>query len=556
MVQTKHNVCASCSASLDTGIAVSRHGTASDPNDPAHSPGSGLNALTRDRNQTDPFTRLAHSPSKPSGIEAILSWQALSHLKGQRCFFAGENLTPLQPSSPPSLDIDKLRRLEAKYIDGVHTKNPALDLTILHQLVLDVAENGLDWSTRTCLVCLVLAIGAITQQYQDQHLSPDNQLTPGAPQPTAVTSPEIAGTESDLALQFWDISAKRLGFAIGQRDVQAVQCLCLAGIWHMHQMEPIQAWQYFNLAASSWYTIYLVDNASSEHSAARGHCGSFTTMQALYFTIWKSLCELRLEIDVPGFFDDLGLPYDFPLAPDNNEVPHPSGMSSSEYIWYYYLAEIAARHQINRIINALNWSCSDPTSREVKNMLSMADTLEKQIQDWHSSLPWIFQFDVPDGSNLTPHPDDMTQVLRSRYLTCKELVGRCFVWLCLETPFAYEDTLRRQAVTYASQCLRFCMLKLSQVAPHRHQGTWFGLRNAAAATLTLCAVDSAKRNQSSPGSDELHLPDRWYERATQTVEVLGPLWAQPRGGAYEIGLLVRSALNASSPLLGQVEEGV
>lgn len=557
LVETKHNVCSICSASLVNDTIVYRPGQSTATPDHFHGPATAYSASDSAQGHArpgsavsqallKPLSGVAQPPLKPRGIETILGWGSLSHLDRQRCFYASENAPALAPSSVPGLNVDKLCHLESKYIDGVHSKNPALDLATLHHLVLDVAENGLDWSSRTCLVCLVLAIGAISQQYQDQHLSPENLLTPGAPQVTPATSPALAGTEPDLALQFWGIAAKRLGLVIGQRDVQAVQCLCLTGIWYMYQMEPIQAWQYFNLAGSAWYAINMIDHATSGDDPSSTNAGSFTTMQALYFTIWKSVCELRLEIDLPGVFDHVGLPYDFPLAPESDDIEGLSQVSSSERIWYYYLTEIAARHQINRIVNSMNWSCNEPTSKEVRSMLSLADTLEAQVRDWHTSLPPFFYFGIPDDFVLTPHPDDMTQILRSRYLTCRELIGRAFVWLCLETPLAYEDSLRQRSTAYANQCLRFCMLKLCQVAPHRHQGTWYGLRNAAAASLTLCAVNSAQRKPWSRVPSELELPDNWHGRATQTVEVLGPLWNEHNGGAEQIGLLLRSALAASS----------
>jgi hypothetical protein len=553
LVETTHNFCSACSTPLSREHNNCHPGPNTSPGGQFHTAELEFNLSTRDQSHTGPFSRIGQAPSRPCGLETILSWDALSHLNRQRCFFAGERSTTLQPSPPPKLSVEQLCQLEAKYIDGVHSKNPVLNLNTLHQLVLDVAENGLDWSTRTCLVCLVSAIGALTQQYQNHHLSPDNQVTPGAPHVSAATSPEMAGTDPDLALQFWDIAAKRLGLAIGQRDAQAVQCLCLAGIWYMHQLEPMQAWQYFNLAASAWYAINLVDHASSEHVAEAEDEGAFSAMQALYFTIWKSICELRLELDVPGTFDHVGLPYDFPLAPGANEATLITGMSSSEHTWYYYLSDIAVRHHINRIINELNWSCNKPSNREVQTKLSMADALEAQLEDWRTSLPVMFHFDVPNGIELSPHSDDMTQILRHRYLACKEIVGRCFLWLCLETSFAYDEYSCQRALAYASQCLQYCMLKLSQVAPHRHQGTWFGLRNLAAATLTLCAVDSAKRKGSSRGAHQLDLPDDWRERANRGVEVFGPLWDQSSGGAKEIGLLMRSALSASRLYPSQME---
>ncbi len=249
-----------------------------------------------------------------------MTWSTLSYIGSPGCLFATKH-----PPGPPSTNLpdtrsEELCRLEAKYIEGVHYKNPFLDLAELHQTVLYLAENGLDWSTQTCLVTLVCAIGAITQQYQDQHMSPENYPIPGAPPMLSSSTPGAFGSEPDLSAQFWSLSVKRLGLTVGQPTVQAVQCLCLAGIWYMQEMDPIREWQYFNLAGSAWYGITLLDQGTAKEPSLSENSGAASVMQVLYITIWKSLCEIRLQLDVPGVFDSIGLPYDFPVAPRSSPL--------------------------------------------------------------------------------------------------------------------------------------------------------------------------------------------------------------------------------------------
>lgn len=158
------------------------------------------------------------------GMETLLAWEPLTAFELSAPAF--DTVTELEiPSSQlPNMDYRELSRLEAKYIVGVHIKNPFLDLTDLHNKILQVAENGLDWSTRTCLVTLVCAIGALTQRYQD----PAN-ISITTPSPGVVRSSVGYESDTELAMQFWGIAARRLGFAIGHNDVESVQCLCLAG---------------------------------------------------------------------------------------------------------------------------------------------------------------------------------------------------------------------------------------------------------------------------------------------------------------------------------------
>jgi hypothetical protein len=117
----------------------------------------------------------------------------------------------------PNLEYSELTRLESKYVAFVHTKNPILVLQKLHASISRLAENGLDWSTETCLVSLVCALGALSQPYS---------LSVGTPN----LSPRPSfDDETKLATQYWSVAAKRLGFVVGHNSLEAVQCLCLAG---------------------------------------------------------------------------------------------------------------------------------------------------------------------------------------------------------------------------------------------------------------------------------------------------------------------------------------
>ncbi len=176
-----------------------------------------------------------HDQSKPQGVESVLEWDLLASYRTPICLFSDDTVASTQNQSLPSIDYQELSRLASKYIVGVHLKNPILDLAELHRLISYVAENGLDWSARTCLVSLVCAIGAVTQEYQYHGRSPVDNPTPGAC--------HGIGSEPELSWQFWNLAVKRLGFVIGEHDPIAIQCLCLAGyVPHMgdfHRRAPL-----------------------------------------------------------------------------------------------------------------------------------------------------------------------------------------------------------------------------------------------------------------------------------------------------------------------------
>ena len=163
-------------------------------------------------------------PLKPQGVESILGWSVFDTKLTSGGLLGDINKMIIPFHAVPSIEYQELTRLEAKYILGIHLKNPVVDLTELHQLILEVSENGLDWSTKTCLVALVCAIGAITQLYPNDVTSPAFAPTPRSRQSTSNYD-----SEAELSIQYWGVAVKRLGLAIGQNNLEAVQCLCLAG---------------------------------------------------------------------------------------------------------------------------------------------------------------------------------------------------------------------------------------------------------------------------------------------------------------------------------------
>jgi hypothetical protein len=114
--------------------------------------------------------------------------------------------------------MSTLLRLTAKYLTGVHVKNPILDPVILQRYILDTVQHGLDWSPQACLLCLVCAIGAI--------VGSDETDVPMAPNQTTTAS---LTSEPEIAFQMFEQASKRLGVAISQDDILAIQCACLTG---------------------------------------------------------------------------------------------------------------------------------------------------------------------------------------------------------------------------------------------------------------------------------------------------------------------------------------
>lgn len=147
------------------------------------------------------------------GLDSILQWNVFP--QGLRIIPVYDDGISQMPHVLPLIDYAELIRLEARYIAIVHTKNPMLDLVKLRQYISKIAENGLDWSTSTCLVALVCAVGSLCREYVSEAsgLNEDSERE----------------KDIDIALRFWGVASKRLGLAMSENTLEAVQCVCLTG---------------------------------------------------------------------------------------------------------------------------------------------------------------------------------------------------------------------------------------------------------------------------------------------------------------------------------------
>lgn len=155
----------------------------------------------------------SHISTFSEGLDSILQWPV---------FPPGINTIRVDDGKPikmsdelPPIIFAELDRLQMNYRRVVHCMNPILNLETLDQYITHVSENGLDWTTRTCLVGLVCAIGALCQETTVE--IPSNLPALGR------------NADVDIAYRFWSVASKRLGCALSQNTLESAQCLCLAG---------------------------------------------------------------------------------------------------------------------------------------------------------------------------------------------------------------------------------------------------------------------------------------------------------------------------------------
>ncbi|KAL2673821.1 hypothetical protein Neosp_012265 [[Neocosmospora] mangrovei] len=345
---------------------------------------------------------------------------------------------------------------------------------------------------------------------------------------------------------YWNVASKRLGLVLDRNDITAVQCLCLAGIWHMLNLQPLQAWKYFSHAGNAWFCT-VMRNGPLPRAPERTHFGPICVQDALCFTIWKSICELHPELSLPpSVLQDCEVLRPFPTLPDLDDPRLGDPLIDSERSWLYYLAEIAARHLINDLLECHVYDFDSLQRADVVRMIRHTEIFEAQIDEWRSSLPAQLQFDMPEDWTLPELDHPMKMVLRQRYLSSLELTYRPLLRLCtdfsLEDFQGYEASLLSRVVKLASQNLRFSYLKIVNTSRSLHQGTWFNLRSLTGSCLRFAAAEKAQRDGKLAGAQEVQIPPGWRSCVMKAIETLQPYWASKRGGGAGLMDLMDQAL--------------
>ena len=208
---------------------------------------------------------------------------------------------------------------------------------------------------------------------------------------------------------YFDLARRRLGSLT--KGVLAAQSHFLAGVYLMYRLRPLSAWIEFHSATRAYY-LYLqyrarqpsqsLDDAKAEERRR--------LEQRLYWSCYKSECELRAEMDVPNsLLADLPFPDSYPSTPDISGISLSSQISTNshtvnsaspetfnksedlsriyEQSWFYYLTEITIRRIFNRVLNLLY---SNGTSlwvdQAVPSMVEMVVEFEQRLEDWLVSI--------------------------------------------------------------------------------------------------------------------------------------------------------------------------
>lgn len=237
----------------------------------------------------------------------------------------------------------------------------------------------------------------------------------------------------------------------------------------------------------------------SEYYATEDQLGKARASR-LYWSCLKSEHETSIEIRFPSSgLTKLNYTSHFPAPPlatatDTEEfyqlhsyfddATSPARIHNEfEEGWYYYLAEIAARRILQRVISSsYNGGESAWVDVSLHSMLQTAEELDRQLTEWLRTLPEPISFDDETSANT-----ELAYHLQARSLEIKERIYRPFLYRSIHKRHdsSEQHALGPLVLLHASICKK--LIQHWDVR-HRHHGTWFMVRQSFTAALLLLAA--------------------------------------------------------------------
>lgn len=399
-------------------------------------------------------------------------------------------------ASPLSIYTDpvEVERLMDRFFILVHVKNPILDRETVKQYCLEYCENGPAFNLRSGLILLICALASVAPDYYPKGpLGPNHGQSRWRP------------NGSDLAMGkcYFAAAEQRLGAAMTQHTSLAVQCLCLAGIYHMYMVDPIAGHAMFHHAG---YILQMVASTGENTSD-----GSPQIDSSLYWACSKSEREIFAEI--PRAIPALGRPSNsnsYPLPPQerfmtwggNNDLWAQAEQDS----WYFFLSEIALRRimdkaaeDVGNFFDSVATSSCDVVQLRLEEFAPVAVELERQAFAWREHLPPNTQFvDAPE-----PAQTEWKLYSRQPFYSTLELMYRPFLFAFVHglASGPLVRNLANKALGYAQQYLQGCN------PTHAHHGRALQLRKELRMVVLLFAACGRG----------LEMPLGWYDDVRAVV---------------------------------------
>ncbi|TIA40523.1 hypothetical protein D6C78_02517 [Aureobasidium pullulans] len=219
------------------------------------------------------------------------------------------------------------------------------------------------------------------------------------------------------------------------------------------------------------------------------------------------LYEISVELQVPSSgLTAQNYTQSFPSPPENNDddcssmvasptlmcytspAPFMERLPQIEASWYYYLADIAARRILQRVMDTFYTETVSSQLGNIPKMFKAAEELSRQIEQWYQNLPAPVKFDYD-----TPAECELAYHLQARAYELQERTYRPFLFHLLNhnLDVATKDRFKRLAHQHSAVCTK--LIRHWDIR-HRHHGTWLMVRQSFNAALLLVAAQRSGRS--------------------------------------------------------------
>ncbi|KAL4882053.1 hypothetical protein BJY04DRAFT_217746 [Aspergillus karnatakaensis] len=480
------------------------------------------------RNAQDPITPSPVSQSTitllpstasllPGNLETVLAWPALQRSVSHLLQTPGPKAR--QPLPPNPILGDELNPSSTQeYLDSffkyVHIKNPVLDATHSRNLVQRVSLTGPAWDAESCLALLICANGAIIRPFSSASLSSQE--------------PQISTGQA-----LFNAAQRRMGIVLDSAGLVEAQCLFFAGVYLMSILRPYDAWRSFLQGLAICQTFRSINSSTtqSEYSGNRN-----TAEESIYWSCWKSECELRFELGLPDFGSSSGpaltAPQRFPSLPST-----PTHDDQVLRAWYFYLAEISlwrlemgAMKDLAACLGKMQQGKNEQ-ERLLDLLCGVSEIYTQQSVAWQDSLPSMVSISESTCGGTGTETDSLRFILRGRKTYVDELITWPFIVLALG-----QSEFNPRARAWLSKGVAAHLERLEINSPgfyHRHHGTWLMIRSSARSICILIAI------ARTFGADSF--PVKWRGTVEKSIEML-VFWSGEVDGLEEVADLCRGHL--------------
>ncbi|KAH7322572.1 hypothetical protein B0I35DRAFT_184175 [Stachybotrys elegans] len=463
--------------------------------------------------------------------EMVLNWAVFPPTKPfntfpPSAFTAKPNENAQDEILPSPARVFALKRI---FIERIQNKAPIVDEDQLDIHIAVAQSESFGWSASSCLVLVVLAIGAIWGNYPDD----ERRLVPTSDTAAyTVAVPEHRLRESSIYLA---MAEKRMAVAYSDDSLVGVVCFCLFGSWYQYTIQPIQGWRMFRTASTLWEAY----NMKHAHSDVPRPDREKSLEQRVYWTCLKAECELRHELPdlPPSTLQDSDFPFSLPTFSMSDEVNHdtespcqsePAQTQVTPSSYYYFLAEISLRRLLNRTRHAAAGLFATIDSVSAAQVTDTLHQLEDQLQQWLECLPPTLRFNIPPDSWPAPDETELIKLMRERYVEVRELLCRAYLYLCLHGGQRLTQGQMQMYGAEASAGLRLSTYRIRTEKPfYRHAGSWIACR--VRFTQALCLIAAARGKDNGVESAlYVEVPPDWLECVNMVQERL-ETWSDQGG---------------------------